>query len=69
MVTRWMGVLAVAMWCLAGGAAGAQDKPAKVRVDAKVNINEASKSELMKLGGVDHREVKIAFPAARAHVR
>jgi competence protein ComEA len=52
MVTRWMGVLAVAMWCLAGGAAGAQDKPAKVRVDAKVNINEASKSELMKLGGV-----------------
>jgi competence protein ComEA len=50
MVTRWMGVLAIAMWCLAGGAATAQDKPAKV--DVKININEASKSELMKLAGV-----------------
>jgi competence protein ComEA len=54
MVTRWMGVLAVAMWCL-GGAAAAEDKPTKVKVESKegkVNINEASRTELMKLGGV-----------------
>jgi competence protein ComEA len=57
MVTRWLGVVAVAMWCLSGGAAMAEDKdrPTKVKVeskDAKVNINEASKTELMKLAGV-----------------
>jgi len=58
MVTRWLGVVAVAMWCLTGGAAMAEDKPdkpTKVKVDnkdVKVNINEASKSELMKLAGV-----------------
>jgi competence ComEA-like helix-hairpin-helix protein len=58
MVTRWLGVVAVAMWCLTGGAAMAEDKPdkpTKVKVDSKdvkVNINEASKTELMKLAGV-----------------
>ena len=52
MVTRWMGVLAVAMWCLGGGATAAEDKPVKVKVEGKVNINEASKTELMKLAGV-----------------
>ncbi len=55
MVTRWMGVLAVAMWCLSGGAAMAEDKPTKVKVESKegkININEASKTELMKLAGV-----------------
>jgi len=52
MVTRWMGVLAVAMWCLGGGVTAAEDKPAKVKVESKVNINEASKTELMKLAGV-----------------
>jgi competence protein ComEA len=52
MVTRWMGVLVVAMWCLSGGAAAAEDKPTKVKVESKVNINEASKTELMKLAGV-----------------
>ena len=88
-------------------------KPVRVKVDAKdvkVNINEATKTELMHLAGVgagaraedhrlpggarsvqegpgpgeggrhrqgrareelgaDHREVKIAFPVVRAHVR
>ena len=29
MVTRWLGVMAVAMWCLTGGAAMAEDKPDK----------------------------------------
>jgi competence protein ComEA len=53
MVMRWVGVLVVAMWCLSGGAA-AEDKPAKVKGESHtvVNINEASKSELMKLAGV-----------------
>jgi competence protein ComEA len=41
--TRWLGVLVLAMWCMGGGAAAA---------DVKVNINEASKTELMKLAGV-----------------
>ena len=55
MVTRWLGVVAVAMWCLSGGAAMAEDGPTKVKMeskDTKVNINEASKTELMKLAGV-----------------
>jgi competence protein ComEA len=58
MVTRWVSVVAVAIWCLTGGAAMAEDKPdkaTKVKVDGKdvkVNINEASKTELMKLAGV-----------------
>ena len=49
--TRWLGALVLAMWCLSGGAAAADDKPAKAK-EGKVNINEASKAELMKLGGV-----------------
>jgi len=73
MVTRWMGVLAVAMWCLGGGAA-AEDKPAKVKVESKVNINEASKTELMKLAGVgpgsaqkiiEYREARGPFKKAQ----
>jgi competence ComEA-like helix-hairpin-helix protein len=77
MVTRWMSVLAVAMWCLSGGPAMAEDKPVKVKVDAKeakVNINEATKTELMKLSGVgagsaqkiiDYREAHGPFKKAQ----
>ena len=53
--TRWLGELVLAMWCLSGGAAVADDKPTKVKAEGKegkVNINEASKAELMKLAGV-----------------
>ncbi len=59
--TRWIGTVALVMWCLAGGAAiGAEDKPGKgegpapaaAKADAKINLNGASKSELMKLEGV-----------------
>jgi competence protein ComEA len=56
--TRWLGALVLAMWCLSGGAAVADDKPTKVKAEGKegkegkVNINEASKAELMKLAGV-----------------
>lgn len=52
-ITRWIGVLAVAAWCLAGGApAEGEDKPGKGAVESKININEASKAELMRLAGV-----------------
>jgi len=50
--TRWLGALVLAVWCLSGGAATADDKPAKPKAEGKVNINEASKTELMKLAGV-----------------
>jgi competence protein ComEA len=50
--TRWLGALVLAMWSLSGGAVMADDKPAKTKAEARVNINEASKAELMKLAGV-----------------
>lgn len=60
---RWIGVLGLTVWCLgAGVAAGSEDKAARPAVadsDAhpkadlhKVNINGASKTDLMKLDGV-----------------
>jgi competence protein ComEA len=52
MMTRWVGVLVMAMSCLSGGGAVAAENPAKVKADTKVNINAASKRELMKLAGV-----------------
>ena len=59
MMKRWMGVVAVALWCVAGGVAVGEEKdkerPVRVKVDAKdvkVNINEATKTELMHLSGV-----------------
>jgi competence protein ComEA len=59
-MTWWIPVLAIAMWCVAGGTpVGAEDKPAgkaksaaEAKGDGKVNINEASQAELMKLAGV-----------------
>jgi competence protein ComEA len=36
--------------CLTAGGASAEDKPAKA--EGKVNINEASRAQLMKLSGV-----------------
>lgn len=50
--TRWLGALVLATWCVSGGAVLAAEKPAKARAEGKVNINEASKAELMKLAGV-----------------
>ena len=50
--TRWLGALVLAVWCLSGGAAMAEDKPAKAKAEGRVNINEASKADLMKLAGV-----------------
>jgi competence protein ComEA len=53
--TRWIGVVALATWCLGGGlAAASEDRPSRTdaKAEAKVNINEASKAELMRLEGV-----------------
>ena len=51
--TRWLGALVLAMGCLGGGVVVADDKPAKAKAaEGRVNINEASKAELMKLAGV-----------------
>jgi competence protein ComEA len=51
--TRWLGALVLAMGCLGGGAVVADDKPAKAKAaEGRININEASKAELMKLAGV-----------------
>ena len=79
MMKRWMGVLAVALWCVGGGVAVGEDKERPVRVkadakDVKVNINEASKTELMKLAGIgagsaqkiiDYREAHGPFKKAQ----
>jgi competence protein ComEA len=63
--TRWIGLVILAVWCASGGVVGAQDKPAKTATktearsdsksdagDVKVNINAASRTDLMKLEGV-----------------
>ncbi len=59
---RWIGAVMVAACWLGGGvASGSDDKPHKetkaehkahAKQEARVNINEASKAELMKLDGV-----------------
>ena len=64
-MTRWIGLVILAVWCASGGAVGADDKPAKSGPktearsdsksdagDGKVNINAASRTDLMKLDGV-----------------
>ena len=82
MMKRWMAVVAVALWCVGGGVAAGEekahkDRPVRVKVDAKdvkVNINEASKTELMNLAGVgagsaqkiiDYREAHGPFKKAQ----
>ena len=77
MVKRWMGVVAVALWCVAGGVAVGEekekehkDRPVRVKVDAKdvkVNINEASKTELMKLAGVGAGSAQKIIEYREAH--
>lgn len=74
MMKRWMGVVAVALWCVAGGVAVGEEKdkerPVRVKVDAKdvkVNINEASKTELMKLAGVGAGSAQKIIEYREAH--
>lgn len=59
---RWIGIAVLGAGCLCGGAAmAAEDKPTKANQraeakgeagDVKVNINAASKADLMKLDGI-----------------
>ena len=80
MMKRWMGVVAVALWCVGGGVAVGEekehkdrehkDRPVRVKVDAKdvkVNINEASKTELMKLAGVGAGSAQKIIEYREAH--
>ena len=74
MMKRWMGVVAVALWCVAGGVAVGEEKdkerPVRVKVDAKdvtVNINEATKTELMKLAGVGAGSAQKIIEYREAH--
>ena len=74
MMKRWMGVVAGALWCVAGGVAVGEEKdkerPVRVKVDAKdvkVNINEATKTELMKLAGVGAGSAQKIIEYREAH--
>ena len=74
MTKRWMGVVAVALWCVAGGVAVGEEKdkerPVRVKVDAKdvkVNINEATKTELIKLAGVGAGSAQKIIEYREAH--
>ena len=74
MMKRWMGVVAVALWCVAGGVAVGEEKdkerPVRVKGDAKdvkVNINEATKTELMKLAGVGAGSAQKIIEYREAH--
>jgi competence ComEA-like helix-hairpin-helix protein len=74
MMKRWMGLVAVALWCVAGGVAVGEEKdkerPVRVKVDAKdvkVNINEATKTELMKLAGVGAGSAQKIIEYREAH--
>lgn len=79
---RWIVTVAAMVWCAAtaGGALASDPKPARgeakpaSQVEGKVNINEASQAELMKLEGVGAGTAKkiIAWrethgPFKRAH--
>jgi len=80
--TRWIGMAVLGAWCLAGGpVAAVDDKPAKPgaraesRADVKtgsdaehkVNINAASKAELMKLEGVGAGAAQKIIAHRQAH--
>lgn len=78
---RWIGIVVLGAGCLCGGAAMAtEDKPAKAsqraeikgeapdaKVDGKVNINAASKADLMKLDGVGAGAAQKIIAYRQAH--
>ena len=52
---KWMRMIVMVALCLVAGAAGAEDKPGRgdpMKAEGKVNINEATRAQLMKLSGV-----------------
>lgn len=50
--TRWMTAMALVAWSVAVGAALAAPPGKAASKETRININEASRSELMKLEGV-----------------
>jgi|GEM_PF-984049 len=72
---RWMAAVLAVMWCAgaAGGVLASDTKQAKSEgkvsppAEAKVNINEASQSELMKLEGVNAGTAKKIIAWREAH--
>jgi competence protein ComEA len=78
---RWIGIAVLGAGCLCGGAATAtEDKPAKAnqraevkgeapvaKVDGKVNINAASKADLMKLDGIGAGAAQKIIAYRQAH--
>ena len=80
--TRWIGIAVLGAWCATGGAAYAvDDKPARPATRAesradvksehadggKVNINAASKADLMTLDGVGAGAAKKIIAYREAH--
>jgi competence ComEA-like helix-hairpin-helix protein len=72
---RWIVAVAALVWCAgaAGGALASDTKPARgeakpaSQVEGKVNINEASQAELMKLEGVGAGTAKKIIAWREAH--
>lgn len=69
---RWIAVVTAVVWC-AGAALASEDKQAKgeakevSKAEHKVNINEASQAELMKLEGVGAGTAKKIIAWREAH--
>ena len=69
---RWIAVVTAVVWC-AGAALASEDKHAKgeakeaSQAEHKVNINEASQAELMKLEGVGAGAAKKIIAWREAH--
>jgi competence ComEA-like helix-hairpin-helix protein len=69
---RWIAVVTAVLWC-AAGALASEDRRAKgdareaSRTERKVNINEASQAELMKLEGVGAGTAKKIIAWREAH--
>ena len=72
---RWIAVVAAVVWCTgaAGGVLASDTKQAKSDVkvvspaEGKININEASPAELMKLEGVGAGAAKTIIAWREAH--
>jgi len=72
---RWIAVVAAVVWCagVTGGALASDTKQAKSEakvtapVEGKININEASQAELMKLEGVGAGTAKKIIAWREAH--
>jgi competence protein ComEA len=66
--TWWLGALVLATWCLSGGSvAEGDEKPTRAKAEARININEASKTDLMKLAGVGPGSAQKIIEYREAH--